>query len=154
MSIILYPDPVLNKPVPISTSICDNTVPDMIDAIQQSGAVGIAANQIGLSDRVIVINSCLVFVNPVITNLKTPIYTKEQCLSIPGEHYRVFRFNEIVIHYQDVNFKKHKREFKGVLACVIQHEIYHLNGILINSENNNEYFTTTDFNTNSDSGSC
>ncbi len=129
--ILLYPDPFLTKVVPQSTAVGCKDISNMFEVMNEHNAIGLAANQIGLSVRVIVVKPWWVFINPVITKSKGTIKLNEQCLSVPGD-FEVTRAREIEIECQTSRFKPCKYEFSGIEACIIQHEIDHLNGILIN----------------------
>ena len=98
--------------------------------------IGLAANQIGLNKRVIVIDVNGLkqeFINPVITKtLGRKIISTEGCLSFPGKKVRVWRYPQIVVEGFDANWAPIKRKLKGLAACVVQHEIDHLDGITIN----------------------
>ncbi len=127
--ILLYPDPFLKKIVPQSTFVSCKNVFKMFEVMNEHNAIGLAANQIGLNDRVIIIKPYWVFINPVIIKSKGVTKLTEQCLSIPGQEFEVTRANEIEIECQTSKFKYN---LSGILAWVIQHEVDHLNGILIN----------------------
>ncbi|MCQ2770966.1 MAG: peptide deformylase [Clostridia bacterium] len=95
--------------------------------------VGLAANMIGFKKRVIIVNVGLVNIvmyNPVITKKDTPYETEEGCLSLVGER-KTTRFENIEVEYYDTSWTKHKQKFKGWTAQICQHEIDHLNGIII-----------------------
>ena len=126
--ILLYPDPFLTKVIPQSTSVSCKNVLKMFEVMNKHNAIGLAANQIGLNDRVIIIKRYWVFINPVITKSKGATKLTEQCLSLPGQDFTIARANEIEIECQ------FKYKFSGILAWIIQHETDHLNGILINEK--------------------
>ncbi len=130
--ILLYPDSFLTKVVPQTTSVSCKNVAKMFEVMKKNNAIGLAANQIGLSDRVIIIEPHWIFINPVITKSKGLIQLVEQCLSLPGQEFQVTRAREIEMECQTKKFKPCKYEFSGTQAFIIQHEIDHLNGILIN----------------------
>ncbi len=101
------------------------------------GCVGLAANQIGYNKRIIIVNAknniWVPFINPVITNhSKSTHKSEEGCLSIEGTR-ETFRYNTIEIMFRNVtNFNKiEKKVFRGGTSVILQHEIDHLNGILI-----------------------
>ena len=102
----------------------------------QPHAVGIAANQIGIMKRVCVvhIDRPLTFINPQVVSTSGTIIYKEGCLSFPGEVIKTKRFFTISVkadNYKEIqNFVPHDE--KTLLECVcIQHEIDHLNGIVM-----------------------
>lgn len=95
--------------------------------------VGMAANMIGYSKRMIIVNAGIfnvVMINPKILSKKDPYETKEGCLSLLGERSTT-RYNEIVVEYFDVKQKKHTQKFTEFTAQIIQHEMDHLEGIII-----------------------
>ncbi len=95
--------------------------------------VGMAANMIGVSKRVIIamINGkATVMFNPVIVSKKDPYSTSEGCLSLDGERSTT-RFRAIEVEYTNTLWLRKKGRFKNFEAQIIQHEIDHLNGIII-----------------------
>lgn len=97
--------------------------------------VGMAANMIGVSKRIIVFtdekDGCSrVMFNPAIVLKKDRYETEEGCLSLPGLR-KTERWREITVEYLDMSFKKRRESFSGFTAQIIQHEIDMTNGILI-----------------------
>ena len=97
-------------------------------------SIGLACNQLGLPGRIIIVkikNRWVSFINPVITyKSQEKIITDESCLSVPNKTIKVERSKEITISFIfDGNSKP--SNYKGMDAIVIQHEIDHLNGIII-----------------------
>ncbi len=131
--ILLYPDPFLTKVVPQSISVKGEDILRMIRVMQKHGAIGLAANQIGLNERIIVIAPNWIFINPVIVKSEAMTQVEEQCLSIPGQIFQVTRAMEIDVEYQNLELKLCKQRFYNDFAQVFQHETDHLNGILINA---------------------
>ncbi len=131
--ILLYPDPFLKKIVPQSTFVSCKNILKMFEVMNEHNAIGLAANQIGLSDRVIVVKPYWVFINPVIIKSKGIVKVVEGCLSLPGD-FEVTRAREIEMECQTSKFNNCRYKFSGILAWVIQHEVDHLNGILINDK--------------------
>lgn len=108
---------------------------DMIDTMKKEKGVGLAGPQIGKLKRIIVISpekNPEVLINPKITYFSkdTDIQT-EGCLSLPGIEVSVERSKKIRYSYRDLDGKKVKGKAKGLKARVIQHEVDHLNGVLI-----------------------
>ncbi len=108
---------------------------DLIDTLRVNAqhCVGMAANMIGVKKRIIVFsfgNEIVPMVNPVITKKLNPYETEEGCLSLTGVR-KTKRYDSIEVEYEDQNFKKQKQTFKGWVAQIIQHEIDHLEGIVI-----------------------
>ncbi len=95
--------------------------------------VGLAANMIGIRKRIITVahnDSLLPMLNPEIVKKSEPYDTEEGCLSIPGVR-KTRRYKKIKVKYLDLDMKPRFGSFDGVTAQAIQHEIDHLNGILI-----------------------
>ena len=109
--------------------------PDLQDPLQanRAGCVGMAANMIGVKKRVIIVNIGLVDVvmfNPVLLSKDTPYETEEGCLSLTGVR-KTTRYENIEIEYYDMNWKKQRQKLSGWTAQICQHELDHLEGILI-----------------------
>ena len=108
---------------------------DLLDTLiaHAGGCVGMAANMIGVSKRIIAFNdegSYGVMLNPVITRFSGPYDTEEGCLSLPGVR-PVRRYKSIKVEYQTVKLERRIKTYTGYTAQIIQHEIDHCNGILI-----------------------
>jgi peptide deformylase len=111
---------------------------DMLETMYKAPGIGLAAIQIGVPKRVIVIDlskeekkTPLYFVNPrIIVKSKNNSTYEEGCLSVPGQFAEVDRPNECQVSYLDYNGQKKELRAKGLLATCIQHEIDHLEGIL------------------------
>ena len=96
--------------------------------------VGLAAPQIGYNKRIFVINfsgDLRSFINPIISEVKGFELSKEGCLSIPGKEFIRPRNNEITVLYQTPLGKIESRKLVGKAAIIFQHEIDHLDGLLI-----------------------
>lgn len=96
--------------------------------------VGLAAPQIGKNKRIFVINfngDIKTFINPIITQVKGMALNREGCLSLPGKEYIIPRFNEINVMYQTPLAKIEERKFLGLAAYIFQHELDHLEGIIL-----------------------
>lgn len=119
-------------------------IQDMIDTLKDSKGVGIAANQVDITKRIVVIgfedNSRYPDEKPIpITALINPMFTPisdemaegwEGCLSIPGLRGWVPRYTKIYYEYQDITGKRHAVNAEGFEARVIQHECDHLDGVV------------------------
>lgn len=95
--------------------------------------VGMAANMIGVKKRIIIVNIGiinLVMYNPVIVRKDGPFETEEGCLSLDGVR-ETTRYQNIEVEYLDGSWKKHLQKYSGWPAQIIQHEVDHLNGIII-----------------------
>ena len=109
---------------------------DLMDTLQANShrCVGMAANMIGIPKRMIVVDIAglpVVMINPVILRRSgTPYDTEEGCLSLTGTR-PTKRYPTVTVSYEDISFQKQKREFSGFTAQIIQHEMDHLEGILI-----------------------
>ena len=112
---------------------------DMLDTMYDAKGIGLAAIQIGIPKRIIVMDICreenkkepMFFVNPVIKN-KNPeksVY-EEGCLSVPGQFAEVERPSKCEVEYLDYHGQKKVLKAEGLLATCIQHEMDHLEGIL------------------------
>lgn len=97
------------------------------------GCVGMAANMIGVSKRIIAFDcegTYMVMFNPVILKKERAYQTEEGCLSLSGSR-RTERFQSIKVQWQNEKFQTRAKTFTGWTAQIIQHEIDHCNGILI-----------------------
>ena len=101
-------------------------------------SIGLACNQLGLPGRIIIVkmkNKWVRFINPLISDQsRDKIITEESCLSVPGKIIKVERSKEITIYFEKGNHDGNhgwESHYKGMDAIVIQHEIDHLNGIII-----------------------
>ena len=102
-------------------------------AANREACVCMAANMIGIRKRVIIINMELfdiVMFNPVLLKKDTPYETEEGCLSLEGVR-RTVRYQNIEVEYYDMNWKKQRQKLSGWTAQICQHELDHLEGILI-----------------------
>jgi peptide deformylase len=137
-----YPDDVLKqKAKKISTfdSSVRKLAQDMLETMYDSDGVGLAAPQVGVSKRIMVIDVAgeddpkkpIVFINPVILEKEGELVGLEGCLSFPEVYFEVKRANRIIVRYQNLSGKELKLEAQGDLLCrAIQHEIDHLDGEL------------------------
>ena len=108
---------------------------DLQDTLQanRAGCVGMAANMIGVKKRVIIVNMGfvdIVMFNPVLLSRDTPYETEEGCLSLTGVR-KTTRYENIEVEYFDMNWKKQRQKLSGWTAQICQHELDHLEGILI-----------------------
>lgn len=95
--------------------------------------VGMAANMIGVNKRVIIVNMGFVDVvmfNPVLIKKDTPYETEEGCLSLTGVR-KTTRYENIEVEYLDMNWKKQRQKLSDWTAQICQHELDHLEGIII-----------------------
>ena len=108
---------------------------DLQDTLKanQDRCVGMAANMIGAKKRIIIVNMGFVNVvmyNPVIVKKDSPYETEEGCLSLDGVR-KTTRYQNIEVEYLDSSWKKQRQKYSGWTAQIIQHEVDHLNGIII-----------------------
>lgn len=109
---------------------------DLLDTLtaHRETCVGMAANMIGKTVRIIAFNDCgkytLMF-NPEITGKSAPYETEEGCLSLIGAPRKTTRYRTIKVKYQDADFQWKTKSFSGFTAQIIQHEVDHCNGVLI-----------------------
>jgi peptide deformylase len=140
--IIILPDKRLRSVSKLVVEIGDEIrtlVADMFDTMYDAPGVGLAAIQVGVPSRVVVMDLSKreaeaeprVFINPEITwssEEKSPY--EEGCLSIPDVHEDVERPARVKIRYLDLDGKPQEEDAEGLFATVIQHEVDHLNGVL------------------------
>ena len=112
------------------------TAQDLLDTLtfHKDGCVGMAANMIGVTKNIIVFDnegSYMTMLNPVILKAAEAYETQEGCLSLLGGPRKTKRFCKIKVQYQNLDFQTRIKTFTGWTAQIIQHEIDHLNGVLI-----------------------
>jgi peptide deformylase len=114
-------------------------VDDMFDTMYKAPGIGLAAIQIGVPKRVVILDLSkkeddhkpLVFINPEVTWMSEEKSKYEEgCLSIPEYYEEVERPAKVKVKYLDLDGKAHETEAKGLLATCLQHEIDHINGVL------------------------
>ncbi len=132
-----YGDPVLRQkcePVKEVTDEIRKLIDDMIETMHKNEGIGLAAPQVGVKKRVIVIDvgdGPLALVNPKITKKKGRDILEEGCLSVPGIFANIKRATKVIIEGLDKKGKKVDIEASYLAARALQHEVDHLNGILI-----------------------
>lgn len=141
LNVRIYPDPVLSeksKPLGAISKKDIGLIDNMIETMYSEDGVGLAAPQVGVSKRIIVVSpnaerraEC-VYINPeIIESSREQEVDVEGCLSLPGISCEVFRARRIKLKALDLNGKERIEEALGFRARVIQHEIDHLNGVLL-----------------------
>ncbi len=129
----------LEKPLEKAESIEEvkDIIVDMLDTARfhTDRCLGMAANQIGSTKRVVVVKitekDFITMINPVIVKESTQWYVAtESCMSLDGER-KVMRKRWVDIMYRDAAFKIKKMHCTGLVAQIVQHEIDHLNGVII-----------------------
>jgi len=130
-------DPVLRKKArKVAKVSMDHaqTLSRMAQFMYASKGIGLAAPQIGLNQRLIVVDAgtgLYKLVNPRITRKEGKQVMEEGCLSVPGVYVKIKRARKVCIEAMDESGKPQKIECQDLLACVFQHEIDHLEGKLI-----------------------
>ena len=140
LEILEFPDPRLRtvaKPVETVDDALRKLIDDMIETMYEASGIGLAASQVNVHKRVLVIDVSetrdqpQVFINPEITPLTEDLAPYEEgCLSVPGFDEKVERPSRVRIRALDRNGEPFEIETDGLLATCIQHEIDHLNGKL------------------------
>lgn len=138
--IVLFPNPILKtmcEPIDLNDSDWPALVQDLIDTVEASPGVGLAAPQIGVAKRAIVVdirpkpgNGQIVLINPEIVTAHAPKTGREGCLSIPDFTAKVRRPQEIVIRGFSASGEPVILQSEGLEAVCLQHEVDHLDGIL------------------------
>ncbi len=140
--ILKIPDPrlkLVSEPVKIFDEVLQKLVRDMLETMYDAPGIGLAAIQIGVAKRLVVIDLAregeepkpMVFANPELVweSEGFGVY-EEGCLSIPEYYEEVERPERVRVKYQDEHGKPQEIEADGLLATCLQHELDHLNGIL------------------------
>jgi peptide deformylase len=133
-----YGDPVLRRraePVPNVSAEVRRLVDDMIDTMYDEVGIGLAAPQIGVSLRLMVVGDeegrgAQALVNPTITEQGGTVTAEEGCLSLPGIFAPVTRAEWVTMQAQDLDGRPVSITARGLRARVFQHEIDHLDGVL------------------------
>ena len=137
LNILAYPDPRLRKvaaPVAAVTSDVQRLVSDMAETMYAAPGVGLAATQVDVHKRILVIDlsetrdELRVFINPEIVAAEGESEFEEGCLSVPGFYDKVTRAARIRVRAQNVRGATFELEAQGMLAVCIQHEMEHLAG--------------------------
>lgn len=138
MKILTYPNDSLRiKCNAVETVIPElvNTAKEMYDAMRAAGGVGLAANQVGLDIRLIVLDNHgtpLYLFNPkVLAESKDKHNDIEFCLSFPNISKKISRATEVTVKYRDMNNKMQFIKLSGQMARAVLHEIDHLNAKLL-----------------------
>jgi len=140
--ILTEPDPILRKkcePLEKVDTETKKLMDDMLETMYAAPGIGLAAIQVGILKRLVVIDISkgeeekkpVFLINPQIIHQskKTSIY-EEGCLSLPGQFAEIERPAECTLKYIDYNGKEKELKADGLLATCVQHEVDHLNGIL------------------------
>ncbi|MDZ4791424.1 MAG: peptide deformylase [Hyphomicrobiales bacterium] len=142
LPIITLPDPILRKPAAAVEWVDDDArhlIADMFETMYAAPGIGLAAPQVGVSRRILVLDDSrseedkrpLAMINPEILSSGDVMRTHEEgCLSIPEMYADVARPNDIVVRFIDRDGVLQERTCEGLLATIVQHEVDHLNGVL------------------------
>ena len=137
LNILEYPDPRLRKvatPVAAVTPDIRKLVRDMAETMYAAPGVGLAATQVDVHKRIMVIDTSethddlRVFINPEIVSTEGEAVCEEGCLSVPGYYDNVSRAAKVVVRAWDADGATFELEADGLLSVCIQHEIDHLEG--------------------------
>ena len=141
LQILKYPNPNLRQQAATVKKFDQNlklTIDDMLETMKDAKGIGLAATQVDIHSRIIVIDLSedysdpQIFINPEMSIVDETLsaYT-EGCLSIPGVQENIERPSVVIITASDANGDIFKAEYTGLMATCIQHEINHLDGKLI-----------------------
>jgi peptide deformylase len=141
MRILHYPDPLLkqvSQPVSVFDEALQKLAGDMAETMYAAPGVGLAAPQVGILQRLIVMDcgpkdaapQLIRAVNPQIIAREGETFEEEGCLSVPAYYARVPRSAKVQVRYQDLEGEMVEMAAEGLLAVAFQHEIDHLDGVL------------------------
>jgi len=139
LSVLHYPNPNLRKkavPIEVIDTDVKTLANDMLETMYTEKGIGLAATQVNIQKRLIVMdlseekNQPVIMINPEISASEGTEEMQEGCLSVPGFYETVVRPEKISYHYLDTNGERISGTADGLLAVCIQHEIDHLNGKL------------------------
>lgn len=142
MEVLIYPHPILRRGGQTVTEFgpeLRELSARMMEAMYEEGGVGLAAPQVGIEWKLLVLNPSgsrddrsgeMTLCNPRITKKKGREFEEEGCLSFPGIHAEVERWVDLTLTYQDLDGKEQQLTTSGWLARIIQHELDHLDGIV------------------------
>lgn len=145
--VLHYPNPILKEKAAIVTKF-DNELRDIISrmllTMKTTKAIGLAATQVGILKRIIVIDTLKsetpanrfygTLINPIIISESEKNISGEGCLSFPNKHYLIERYKTISVKFQNPLGEKQERRFNNLTAACIQHEIDHLNGVTFDTK--------------------
>ena len=142
LNILIFPDPRLRKvaePIVKFDKSLEKLTEDMLETMYEANGIGLAATQVDVHKRVIVMDISddktdpRIFINPEydIKDDKSLFTFSEGCLSVPGYNEEITRPDKIHLKWQDIEGNFHEEEPEGILTVCIQHEIDHLEGKLM-----------------------
>jgi peptide deformylase len=136
LKIVINGDPILRRKAQTVEKITKrlrNLAKDMLDTLYEANGCGLAAPQVGVSERLVVIDvgkGPIVLINPEIVAREGQARDSEGCLSIPGRNEYITRAQKVRVNFLDLHGKTVTMEGEDLLARAFQHEIDHLHGIL------------------------
>lgn len=139
LSVVKYGNPILRKktaPVTDPSSVLQY-IDDMLETMYEEGGMGLAANQVGLDMKFMVVDighavedeEPRIFINAEIIGTEGEIDMEEGCLSVPEIRAVLTRPEQIDLKFMDEDGDEHVETFNGLISRVIQHEVDHLNGV-------------------------
>lgn len=139
--ILIWPDPILKQKAKPVAKVDDKVralVKDMFETMYAAEGVGLAAPQVGVLQRVIVLDTSpsqegskpVAMINPEIIGMEGETTYAEGCLSIPGESEEVDRAARVTVKYLDEEGQEQSLACDALLAIAVQHEVDHLDGIV------------------------
>ena len=139
--ILIWPHPTLKKKASLVSKVDDAIralVTDMFESMYDADGVGLAAPQVGVLKRIIVLDTTprqpeskpLAMINPELVSTEGEVTYNEGCLSIPGEAEDVDRAAKVTVKFLDPEGKQQTLAAEGLLAIAIQHEMDHLEGVV------------------------
>lgn len=143
LQIRTYPDPILREKAAEVKEFDEDLkrlVRDMAETMYAAPGIGLAANQVGIAKQIVVIDvrnddgsqtGLLALINPRIVKTEGEYIGEEGCLSLPGEQTEIKRYGKIKVQAQNVEGEQIEMDVEEYLAAVFQHEIDHLNGVLL-----------------------
>jgi peptide deformylase len=140
--IVMEPDPILRKvskkvsELELKMPLTQQLIDDMFETMYDAPGIGLAAPQVGIAKRIIVVHvgdddGPYAIINPVLSDFEGEAVATEGCLSIPGKIGDVTRAEKCTVMGLDRKGKKFRLEAEGLLARCFQHEVDHLDGVLI-----------------------
>lgn len=137
----VYPDPILQAKATEIETIDGRVIrlaEEMAEIMYAAPGVGLAAPQVGVSERLIVVDvknpegkkELITLINPEIIEMEGRVVDEEGCLSLPGITENVARAERVLVRGHDLNEQQREIEAEGLLAVALQHEIDHIEGIL------------------------
>lgn len=140
-SILIHPDPRLKKlcdPVAEITGDVRQLADDMLETMYDAPGIGLAAPQVGITKRLLVMDCIkegtpepMVLLNPeIVWASEDQTVYEEGCLSIPDHYAEIKRPGEVKVRWTDLNGAQEERQFAGLWATCVQHEMDHLDGKL------------------------